>query len=341
MILITGGLGYIGSHIAIELLKENFKVLVIDNLENSSINQVNLIEKAYEFETKDCDFFHKFRFLEGDLLNKSFLGNVFLSYKIDAVIHLAGLKSVEDSVKNPLNYYVSNVFGSINLLQAMKTGNTKKIIFSSSACVYAPKNTMPLSEDSTLGPINPYGNTKLVTENLLKEYHKCLSTFSVGILRYFNPIGSHCSHIIGDSPRNESANLMPILGKISLGSIKHLNIFGNDYATIDGTGVRDFIHVVDLARGHISALQKILSEDKTLLTLNFGTGVGYSVLQVVKMFQEVSKEKIPIKYCSRRAGDLSISYTNPSLAMEMLGWKAEKSLQEMCNDSWLFFKNKN
>lgn len=328
-ILVTGGAGYIGSHASVELLNAGYEVVVVDNLSNSKLESINRVKKI---TGKD------FPFYKIDLLHESELEKVFLENKIDAVIHFAGYKAVGESVSNPLKYYHNNITGIINLCKVMEKFNVKKIVFSSSATVYGYPEKVPISEDFRLNPTNPYGRTKLMIEEILRDLYTSDSSWGIVVLRYFNPIGAHYSGMIGEDPNGIPNNLLPYISQVAVGKLKELNVFGNDYPTKDGTGVRDYIHVVDLAKGHLNALAKI-SNENGYYTYNLGTGKGYSVLEVVKAFEKASGVKIPYKFVERRPGDVAICYANPKKANEELGWVAEKGIEEMCIDSWRWIKS--
>lgn len=331
-ILLTGGIGYIGSHTAVNLLENGFKVIVIDNLSNCSIDVFENIKTITKKE---------FAFINVDVVDKKKLAKVFEEHEIDSVIHFAGLKSVNESIKYPLEYYVNNVVGTINLIECMKMRNVNKLIFSSSATVYdANKNISPMDEKSSLSPINPYGRTKLMIENILKDYSKSNKEFKTIILRYFNPVGAHESSLIGESPVGVPNNLMPYITQVASGKRDKLKIFGNDYNTHDGTGVRDFIHVVDLAEAHEKALEKIDEIDDYEI-YNIGTGTGFSVLDLVCAFEKTNKIKIPYEIVGRRAGDVAVCYANCEKANKELNWKAKKNIDEMCRDSWNWEVNMN
>ncbi len=331
-ILVTGGTGYIGSHTCVELLNNNYEVVVIDNLVNSKKEVIDSIEKITN---------KKVRFYEGDVRNRELLKKIFNENKIEAVIHFAGLKAVGESVQKPLEYYQNNLDSTLELLQVMKENNVKKIIFSSSATVYGTNGTVPLKEDSPVGgTTNPYGTTKLFIEHILKDLSIADPEFSIVLLRYFNPIGAHKSGLIGDNPNGIPNNLMPYITKVAVGELPHLNIFGNDYPTKDGTGVRDYIHVVDLANGHVKAMKKIF-DDKGVYVYNLGTGVGYSVLDIINAFEKENNIKIPYVIKPRRDGDLAECYADPTKAKEELGFVAKYNIQDMVKDSYTFYqKNK-
>lgn len=323
-ILVTGGAGFIGSHTVVELLNAGYKVVVIDNLSNSKLTSISRVESL---TSKKVDFHHV------DLLNKKNLREVFNAYSFDAVIHFAALKAVGESVKQPLWYYKNNITGTINLCEIMQEAGVKNFVFSSSATVYGNPSQSPLSEEADLGAVNPYGQTKLTTEFLLKDVQTANSDWNVALLRYFNPVGAHESGQIGEDPSGIPSNLMPYITQVAVGKRKKLSVFGDDYPTRDGTGERDYIHVVDLAIGHLKALEK-LSQNPGLVTYNLGTGSGYTVLELVKAFEEVNNISIPYEIAPRRAGDAAICYADPSKAERELGWKTERGLKEMCRDAW-------
>ena len=328
-VLVTGGMGYIGSHTTVELLKSGKEVIIIDNLCNSSIVVKDRIK---EITGKDIKFYNI------DLADKEAVEKVFEENSIESVIDFAALKAVGESVKNPLEYYMNNMVSFLVLLDIMKKNNVKNLVFSSSATVYGDAKTMPILESFPLTATNPYGRTKLMAEEILRDLAASDSSWNIAILRYFNPIGAHESGIIGEDPNGIPDNLMPYITKVAVGELKELSVFGNDYDTIDGTGVRDYIHVVDIAIGHIRALEK-LETNSGLVTYNLGTGNGFSVLQLVKAFSKASGKEIPYKIAPRRAGDVAICYADPSKANRELNWKAEKSLEQMCEDSWRWQKN--
>lgn len=331
-ILITGGTGYIGSHTVVELLKDNENIIVLDNFSNS---KPDVIEKIIKITNKN------FKFYKVDLLDEISIENIFKKNNIESVIHFAGLKAVGESVQKPLEYYYNNITGTLNLLKIMKKYKCKKIVFSSSATVYGLPKNLPIKEDFALCATNPYGNTKLMIEQILQDLYISDKSFKISILRYFNPIGAHSSGIIGEDPNNIPNNLMPYILGVALKKFKKLNIFGNDYDTIDGTGVRDYIHVVDLAKGHLKALKNIRTDKKNneVEIYNLGTGKGYSVLELVNTFEKVNKIKINYEITKRRNGDISKCYANPKKAKEQLGWVAEKNIEDMCKDSWNFAQN--
>ena len=323
-ILVTGGAGYIGSHTAIELINEGYEVIIVDNLCNSS---VVVIDRINEITGK------KVKFYNIDTRDEHKLRTVFEENKIDAVIHFAALKAVGESVEKPLDYYNNNLVNTITVLELMREFDVDKFVFSSSATVYGSPKSCPIREDFPLLTTNPYGNTKLMIEDILRDICKVNKNFNVAILRYFNPIGAHESGKIGEEPNGIPNNLMPYITKVAIGQLKELSVFGNDYDTHDGTGVRDYIHVVDLATGHVKALEK-LNQNPGLVTYNLGTGKGYSVLDLVKAFEAASGVKIPYKIVGRRSGDIAMCYADSTKAEEELGWVAKYDIYKMCKDSW-------
>ena len=328
-ILVTGGAGFIGSHTVVELLEKNEDIIIVDNFINS---KPEVLDKIKEITKKD------FKFYEVDLLDGEKLENVFKENKIEAVIHFAGLKAVGESVEKPIEYYHNNITGTLILLKLMKKYNCKKIIFSSSATVYGIPKEVPIKEDFPLATTNPYGSTKLMIEQILNDVCVSDKDFCAILLRYFNPIGAHKSGLIGEEPNGIPNNLMPYINKVAKGELDHLNVFGNDYNTVDGTGVRDYIHVVDLAKGHVKALEKA-RKMVGAEAYNLGTGNGYSVLQIVKAFENATGVTIKFEMTSRRPGDIAECYADPSKALKELGWKAEKTLEDMCRDAWKYAKN--
>ncbi len=329
-ILVTGGTGYIGSHTAIELLKNGEEIVVVDNLSNSKIEMVDKIKKL---SGKD------FKFYEVDLLDREKLEKVFQENDIKEVIHFAGLKAVGESCEKPIEYYHNNITGTLILVDLMRKYNCKKIVFSSSATVYGDPATVPIKEDFPLSTTNPYGTTKLMIERILTDIYKSDNEWTVILLRYFNPIGAHESGEIGEDPNGIPNNLMPYINYVASGKLDHLNVFGDDYDTPDGTGVRDYIHVVDLALGHIKAIEKA-REIKGIEIYNLGTGKGYSVLDIVKAFEKANNIKIKYEIVARRPGDIATCYADPSKAKRELNWEATKDLEQMCKDSWRYTKNK-
>ena len=331
VILVTGGAGYIGSHTCVELLSKNEELVIVDNFSNS---KPEVLEKIKEITKKD------FKFYEVDLLDKPSLEKVFQENDIKEVIHFAGLKAVGESVQKPLQYYHNNITGTITLLEVMNKFNCKKIVFSSSATVYGLPKTVPITEDFPLSTTNPYGSTKLFIEQILKDCCVPDKDFSVILLRYFNPIGAHSSGLIGEDPNGIPNNLMPFIARVADGTYPELNVFGNDYETHDGTGVRDYIHVVDLSIGHIKAIEKIRNM-KGVEIYNLGTGKGFSVLDLVNTFEKVNNVKVNYKIVERRAGDIAVCYANCDKALKELGWKCERNIEDMCRDTWNFIlKNK-
>lgn len=326
MILITGGTGYIGSHTAVKLLEQKEEIIILDNLYNSKKEVLDSIETI---TGKRPEFY------QTDLLDVSGLEEVFRQNKIDCVIHFAGYKAVGESVAEPLKYFNNNITGTINLLMTMKKYGCKKIIFSSSATVYGTAQIMPLNEASPLGVTNPYGRTKLVIEEMLTDLYESDKDMGIVLLRYFNPIGAHRSGLIGENPNGIPNNLMPYICKVAKGELPQLNVFGNDYDTVDGTGVRDYIHVEDLAVGHVKSYEKI-RDTMGLYAYNLGTGKGYSVLQVVNAFEKANNIKINYNIAPRRAGDVATVYADTSKALKELGFKAEYGIEDMCRDSWNF-----
>jgi UDP-glucose 4-epimerase len=328
-ILVTGGAGYIGSHTVVELLQNGYEVVVVDNLSNS---KPEALKRVKEITGKD------FKFYKVDLLDRDGLEQIFKEDKLEAVIHFAGLKAVGESVSIPLKYYYNNITGTLILCELMQKYGVKKIVFSSSATVYGMKNKSPLTEDMPLSTTNPYGSTKLMIEQILRDVYVSDNSWSIALLRYFNPIGAHESGRIGEDPNGIPNNLMPYITQVAVGKREKLSIFGNDYDTHDGTGVRDYIHVVDLAKGHLKALEKVMKTEG-VEAYNLGTGVGYSVLDVVKNFEKATGQHIPYVIVGRRPGDVAECYADPSKAERELGWKAEKTLEDMCRDSWNWQKN--
>ncbi len=324
-ILITGGAGYIGSHIAVGLLDKNYKVIVYDNLTNSSKISVKRVE---EITGKNITFY------EADILDEKKLSEVFKKEKIDVVIHCAALKSVGESVKKPLEYYHNNITGTLSLLKIMRKYSCKNIIFSSSATVYGDPESVPITEDFPKGTCtNPYGWTKSMMEQIMTDLQKSDPEWKVVLLRYFNPIGAHKSGKIGEDPQGIPNNLLPYIAQVAVGKLDYLSVFGDDYDTVDGTGVRDYIHVVDLAKGHVLAVDKI-DKLKGVSIFNLATGKGYSVLEVLKAFEKACGKKISYKIVERREGDIAKCFADASKAYKILGWKAKKDIDEMCEDSW-------
>ncbi|KQU19323.1 UDP-glucose 4-epimerase GalE [Priestia megaterium] len=323
-ILVTGGAGYIGSHTCVELLNAGHEIVVVDNFSNSKPESLKRITELTKKE---------YKFYEVDLLDKKALETVFCENQIEAVIHFAGLKAVGESVEIPLHYYYNNITGTLILCEVMKKYDVKKMVFSSSATVYGFPKHVPITEDFPLAATNPYGRTKLMIEEILKDLHSSDNNWGIALLRYFNPIGAHESGRIGEDPNGIPNNLMPYINQVAIGKLDKLNVFGSDYDTHDGTGVRDYIHVVDLAKGHLKALEKIISTTG-IDAFNLGTGVGYSVLDVIKNFEHVTSQRIAYSFTHRRSGDIDKCYADTTKAMKELGWKATKNLEDMCRDSW-------
>ena len=328
-VLVTGGAGYIGSHTVIELLKDNKDVVIVDNFCNS--NPI-VLDRIRMISGKD------FKFYEVDITNSDELEVVFKENNIDSVIHFAALKAVGESVEKPLEYYTNNLVNTLTLLNLMRKYDVKNFVFSSSATVYGDPHTCPITEDFPLSTTNPYGATKLMIEDMLRDIAVSDNSFNIAILRYFNPVGAHESGLIGEEPNGIPNNLMPYITKVAVGKLKELSVFGGDYDTHDGTGVRDYIHVVDLAKGHIKSLDK-LNTNCGLVTYNLGTGNGYSVLDMVKAFSKASGQDIPYKIVDRRCGDVAMCYAECTKANNELGWKAEFGIDRMCEDSWRWQSN--
>ena len=328
-ILITGGAGYIGSHTCVQLLAAGVEIVVVDNLSNSSLESLNRVKQISG---------KNFAFVEADIRDASAMRTLFKTHTITGVIHFAGLKAVGESAEKPQLYYDNNVVGSLNLFAIMHEFGVKTIVFSSSATVYGDPSSVPIKEDFPLSATNPYGRTKLMLEDILRDLHAADNTWRIGLLRYFNPIGAHQSGLIGEDPNGIPNNLLPYVSQVAVGRLAKLRVFGNDYATHDGTGVRDYIHVMDLADGHVKALNYLL-KNEALITVNLGTGVGYSVLDVVNAFVKVSGKNIPYEFLPRRAGDVAINYADASKALSLLGWKATRNLETMCGDAWKWQSN--
>ncbi|NOU87828.1 UDP-glucose 4-epimerase GalE [Paenibacillus sp. LMG 31460] len=328
-ILVTGGAGYIGSHTCVELLNAGYEVVVVDNLCNSSSESLRRVK---EITGKD------FKFYQIDLLSRKDFEVVFKQNKIEAVIHFAGLKAVGESVRLPLRYYHNNITGTLVLCDLMQEYAVERMIFSSSATVYGMSESVPIAEDAPLGATNAYGRTKLMIEEIMKDMHVSDPKWSIAILRYFNPIGAHSSGRLGEDPNGIPNNLMPFITQVAVGGLKELQIYGNDYPTLDGTGVRDYIHVVDLARGHLKALEKVMA-NTGVEAYNLGTGRGYSVVEMVSAFEKVIGRRIPYRITDRRPGDIGICYSDPTKAERELGWIAEKGIDEMCLDAWRWQSN--
>jgi len=327
-ILVTGGTGFIGSHTVVELLNENYEVVVIDNFSNSKPDVIDKIKTITDKE---------FKFYEGDVCDKKILQSIFKENKIDAVIHFAGFKAVGESVQKPLMYYRNNLDSTLTLCEVMNENNVKNIVFSSSATVYGNPKSLPIKETFPTGETtNPYGTTKVMIERILKDIYVSDNSWNIALLRYFNPIGAHKSGLIGENPNDIPNNLMPYIVKVATKELKELNVFGNDYDTPDGTGVRDYIHVVDLAKGHVLAIEKYAKPGVHIC--NLGTGKGYSVLEIVGAFERINGVKIPYVIKDRRPGDIATCYADPSRAKEQLGWVATRGIDEMCRDSWNYAK---
>ncbi len=322
-ILVTGGAGYIGSHTVIELIKSGYSVVIVDNLSNSKYEAVKRVEKIVNQEIP---------FVEADICDKDALRKIFTDYKIDAVINFAGYKAVGESVQKPIEYYHNNIGGLIALVEVMREFNCKNLVFSSSATVYGDPASVPIREDFPLSTTNPYGSTKLFIEYILKDLYKSDNDWNIAILRYFNPVGAHESGTIGEDPNGIPNNLCPYITKVAIGKLPRLNVFGGDYPTKDGTGVRDFIHVVDLAVGHVLSVNKLLTKSG-LFIVNLGTGTGYSVLEMVNAFSKAFGKEIPYVIADRRPGDIAECYADPTYAYELLGFKATKTLDDMCEDA--------
>jgi len=326
---VTGGLGYIGSHITVELALKNFDIVLLDNLRNSSKKSITNIEKIIN---------KKISFFEGDIRDQDKLDKLFSKYDIEAVIHLAGLKAVGESVDHPLTYYDNNVSGSLCLFQTMQKHKVKKLIFSSSATVYGSSNKIPYTEKMPVGNTSsPYASSKLIIENMLRDIAISDKDWSIINLRYFNPVGAHGSGLIGENPKGKPNNLMPLITQVAIGRIKELEVYGNDYDTFDGTGVRDYIHVVDLAKGHVDSLLYAI-KNRGEISINLGTGNGISVLELIKKFEEINNVSIPFSIQPRRKGDIDQFFADATLAKKILNWKAKLSIDDMCKDSWNFQK---
>jgi UDP-glucose 4-epimerase len=323
-ILVTGGAGYIGSHTCLELLSSGYEVIVVDNLSNS---QQESVRRVQELSGRALAF-HQI-----DILDKPALVGVFASSTIDAVIHFAGFKAPAESVAFPLRYYHNNVTGTLVLCEVMREFGVKNLVFSSSATVYGDPHTVPITEDFPLAPVNAYGWTKYMIEQILRDLHRADNEWRVALLRYFNPVGAHASGRIGEDPKGIPTNLVPYIAQVAVGKLPELKVFGDDYPTPDGTGVRDYIHVVDLAIGHLAALERLAS-DPSVVTVNLGTGQGHSVLEVVSAFEQASGKRIPYKIVGRRPGDVAICYADPTRASIELGWSAQRGIDEMCADVW-------
>ncbi len=329
-ILVTGGAGYIGSHTTLQLLEEGYHVVVLDNLSNSSVESLRRVEEITE---------QSITFVEGDIRDENVLETIFSDNNIDSVIHFAGLKAVGESVEKPMEYYENNVYGTLALCKMMKNHNVKNLVFSSSATVYGDPISLPLRESMSTGqPTNPYGMSKLMVEHILTDVYRSDNEWNIVLLRYFNPVGAHASGRIGEDPNGIPNNLMPYISQVATGKLKELSVFGNDYDTPDGTGVRDYIHVEDLANGHLKALDR-LALNMGLDIYNLGTGQGYSVLEMISAFEKASGKKVPFNIAPRRSGDVASCYADPTLAAKELNWHAEKNLEDMCEDIWRWQSN--
>ncbi len=324
MILVTGGTGYIGSHTVVELMQAGFEVLIVDNFCNSKASVLERIERIVG---------RRPGFVEADIRDRKAMRALFSGYHLDAVIHFAGLKAVGESVAQPIRYYDNNINGSLVLFETMAEAGVKTLVFSSSATVYGDPHAVPIREDFPLSATNPYGRSKLMIEEILGDIFRADDSWHIALLRYFNPVGAHESGLIGEDPQETPNNLMPYISRVAVGALAELSVFGSDYPTHDGTGVRDYIHVVDLARGHLAAL-KILSTSAGVMTVNLGTGQGYSVLDVVRAFEAASGQKVPYRLVGRRPGDIAVCYADPALAKKLLGWQAQYDINDMCRDAW-------
>ncbi|MDA3903642.1 MAG: UDP-glucose 4-epimerase GalE [Desulfuromusa sp.] len=323
-ILVTGGAGFIGSHTVVELLQASAEVIIVDNLSNSS---PQALQRVAEISGKAPQF------VKADVRDRAALQEIFKEHQPEAVVHFAGLKAVGESVEQPLSYYQNNITGTATLCEVMAEFGCKQLVFSSSATVYGDPEILPITENAPTGATNPYGRTKLFIEEMLRDLHVSDPEWRIALLRYFNPIGAHSSGRIGEDPAGIPNNLFPFISQVAIGKLPHLSVFGNDYATVDGTGVRDYIHVVDLAIGHLRALER-LAKAPGLVTCNLGTGRGYSVLEMVAAFSRISGCEVPYQIKPRRAGDIAACYADPSFAKQELGWQAERGLEEMCQDGW-------
>lgn len=324
IVLVTGGAGYIGSHTVLELLNTGYNVVVMDNLSNS---KVEALKRVQDITGRALSF------IQADIRDLNALRTVMYNYPISAVIHFAGLKSVSDSISKPRQYYDNNIGSTLSLLEVMEEVGVRNLVFSSSATVYGDPHTVPIKEDFPLSATNPYGASKLMIENILRDVYKADNSWNIALLRYFNPTGAHASGRIGEDPNGTPNNLMPYIAQVASAKLARLRIFGDNYATPDGTGVRDYIHVVDLALGHIKALQK-LDDNAGLLTVNLGTGKGYSVLEMLTAFERVTGKSLPYELVERRAGDVAACYADPAHAKQVLGWQAERDQEAMCADMW-------
>jgi UDP-glucose 4-epimerase len=327
-VLVTGGAGYIGSHTVVELAAAGFDPVIFDNFSNSDPSVLQRLEKIIG---------RAITLVEGDIRDRALVEKTLREKNCRMVIHFAGWKAVGESVEKPLEYFDNNITGTVSLLQAMRDADVKTIVFSSSATVYGEPQKLPLAEDHPLSATNPYGRTKIMIEDMLRDLYAADASWRISILRYFNPAGAHDSGLIGENPKGTPSNLVPFVAKVAAGELPEVKVFGNDYPTPDGTGVRDYIHVADLAAGHIAALKK-LEKDGGLLTVNLGTGQGYSVMDVIRAYERASGAVVPFRVVARRAGDIASCYADPSLAAHMLGWKASRGIDDMCRTSWLYAK---
>ena len=324
-ILITGGAGFIGSHTYVALVNAGYTSVILDNLCNSNSLVLDRLKKITSTQPE---------FIQGDIRDTELLNKIFSEYAVQSVIHFAGLKAVGESVQKPLEYYDNNVAGTLSLLKAMKNNHIKTLVFSSSATVYGDPHSVPIHENFPRSATNPYGRSKLIIEEILEDLYHSDPSWKIARLRYFNPVGAHESGLIGEDPRDIPNNLMPYIAQVAVGQREYFNIFGNDYPTEDGTGVRDYVHVMDLAEGHVAALHYLHSHDNGLITVNLGTGQGTSVLQMAHAFEQASQKKIAYKFVERRPGDVATCWADTSLAEEVLGWKATRSIEKMCEDTW-------
>ncbi len=330
-ILVTGGAGYIGSHTCVELLEAGYRLVVLDNLSNSSAESLERVRQITGIAPE---------FVQGDIHNRPLLDQLFAEHTFDAVIHFAGLKAVGESCEQPLRYYQNNIAGTLVLLEAMQHAGCKQLVFSSSATVYGDPAKLPITEDMPLSATNPYGRSKLMIEEMLRDLHASDPAWNIALLRYFNPVGAHPSGLIGEDPQGIPNNLMPYIAQVAIGQRAELQVFGNDYPTIDGTGVRDYIHVIDLAKGHLAALRKLAKEQIGCRPYNLGVGKGYSVLEMVKAFEQASGKPVPYRFAPRRSGDIASCYADTNRALNELGWQAEKTQIEMSEDSWRWQQQK-
>jgi len=337
-ILVTGGAGYIGSHTCVEFINGGHAVVVIDNFCNSSVKSLEQVRKITNCSQEQFFIYH------GDICDKLVLQKIFKTHCIDAVVHFAGFKSVSESFEKPLEYYRNNVVGTLNLLDEMEKVRVRTIIFSSSATVYGKPKSVPIKESAPVSAINPYGRSKLIVENILQDLYVARPNWNIGLLRYFNPVGAHQSGMIGELLNGVPSNIMPIICQVATGKLEKVKIFGGDYSTHDGTGVRDYIHIVDLARGHIAALNFLVNGDgkvknNGVLVANLGTGKGYSVLELMQSFEKVTDKKIPYEIICRRDGDVAECFADTELAEKKIGWKSQLTLQDMCEDAWRWVSN--